>query len=453
MLYFPQLSKFPWVFFPSLILYLPGAVRCPTLFEYYPDLYDCGKFYRCVWGETESFSCPSGTLWAQSFHTCDHAEKVKCKPSSSLLWADRFGHKLGEISIDTPDFSYAESSTWDEDRSEDDDDDDSDSGERDSENDVYSNILFDRLHRPNFGMSDNHRYDEIGSEKEEWKRRHLPQLKDKYGNIPFPYDDRYTGRHDAFNLTKPKFHLNLGKDGTDMRRYKDEKKQHKQDQHEKEEPEQEKEEDGSDYDEVKLELLLENLKKHYPKKTQALQEEEEEEKEEEEEEEEEQDHDILSEKSKRLEKLQDYKHISSEEENEELERIEKHERDLEQHKKELEQHRDQVLALEELQRELSEELRRGDSEDDASQEHSEEEEEEQERIRKHQEELEERMKEEEEKRRKLKEELERRMEEEERIKRHEHDLEQQQERVGAAPGADNNVRGAAATTGGGGGIT
>jgi len=28
---------------------------CPTLFNFYADIYDCTKFYRCFWGEAYAF--------------------------------------------------------------------------------------------------------------------------------------------------------------------------------------------------------------------------------------------------------------------------------------------------------------------------------------------------------------------------------------------------------------
>ncbi|XP_070175225.1 uncharacterized protein [Littorina saxatilis] len=64
--------------------YSTGATGygCPTLFNFYGDVYDCTKFYRCFWGEAYSFKCPSSTRWSQSLLTCDHEYNVPCETNS-----------------------------------------------------------------------------------------------------------------------------------------------------------------------------------------------------------------------------------------------------------------------------------------------------------------------------------------------------------------------------------
>ncbi|KAK7477208.1 hypothetical protein BaRGS_00031519, partial [Batillaria attramentaria] len=51
---------------------------CPTLFNFYGDVHDCRKFYRCFWGEAFAFYCPDGTRWSQVLLTCDHEYNVPC---------------------------------------------------------------------------------------------------------------------------------------------------------------------------------------------------------------------------------------------------------------------------------------------------------------------------------------------------------------------------------------
>uniref|UniRef100_A0A2C9KXA2 Chitin-binding type-2 domain-containing protein n=1 Tax=Biomphalaria glabrata TaxID=6526 RepID=A0A2C9KXA2_BIOGL len=74
----------------------PATFKCPSLFNFYPDVHDCSKFYRCIWGKGAAFNCPSGTLWSQDLLTCNHAKEVQCdKPSVSEEMKD----------FEAPDFS------------------------------------------------------------------------------------------------------------------------------------------------------------------------------------------------------------------------------------------------------------------------------------------------------------------------------------------------------------
>lgn len=59
--------------------------KCPTLFNYYGDVRDCTKFYRCVWGQAYTFNCPAGTRWSQAILTCDHAYNVPCDSDPGYL--------------------------------------------------------------------------------------------------------------------------------------------------------------------------------------------------------------------------------------------------------------------------------------------------------------------------------------------------------------------------------
>ncbi|CAL1526625.1 unnamed protein product [Lymnaea stagnalis] len=65
----------------TITSFVTAAFDCPSLFNFYPDVHDCSKFYRCIWGKGASFNCPSGTLWSQDLLTCNHAKEVKCDKS------------------------------------------------------------------------------------------------------------------------------------------------------------------------------------------------------------------------------------------------------------------------------------------------------------------------------------------------------------------------------------
>lgn len=86
-----------------------SELTCPTLFNYYPDQYDCTKFYRCVWGKATLFNCPAGTRWSQDILTCDHAANVPCNKGAAtkIVYDDYSGNyqKSYDPERKAPDFS------------------------------------------------------------------------------------------------------------------------------------------------------------------------------------------------------------------------------------------------------------------------------------------------------------------------------------------------------------
>ncbi|GFN89703.1 hypothetical protein PoB_001620900 [Plakobranchus ocellatus] len=166
--------------FLHFVLQDTGAVPCPTLFEYYPDLHDCGKFYRCVWGQSTPFTCPPGTLWSQSLLTCNHAQQVTCRLTSSPVASSVFVNRrerprMEEVRIDTPDFSYAESS-WESPAFNK----DNAGGSRNQH--VYINKNIDNKDRPFFDL-----YYFQSNDNDEIKRDFLHQAYDDYPRtVRFP---------------------------------------------------------------------------------------------------------------------------------------------------------------------------------------------------------------------------------------------------------------------------
>ncbi|XP_059164831.1 uncharacterized protein LOC131947621 [Physella acuta] len=70
--------------FMAVLAQSAASFNCPSLFNFYPDVHDCTKFYRCIWGKGAAFNCPTETLWSQELLTCNHAKEVKCdKPPVS----------------------------------------------------------------------------------------------------------------------------------------------------------------------------------------------------------------------------------------------------------------------------------------------------------------------------------------------------------------------------------
>ncbi|GFS01259.1 hypothetical protein ElyMa_004576500 [Elysia marginata] len=294
-----------------------AGVPCPTLFDYYPDLHDCSRFYRCVWGETEPFSCPPGTLWDQTLLTCDHADKVTCHASatSSDTWADSVSH-IGELKADTPDFYYAGSPIWEDHEAF--GSSGKSMGEQSTEHFIHgSNDILKYLHYPNFEIDYYHQYSETGPTREtlpwkkhksttdrrkeqemspdlDWELEWLLQTIDKQ----YPYSSQ-TFENDNKEQERIKQHLE------ELELHRHGLKQHR--------------------DQV---IALENLQR------QLLE---------------------AQHRESTEDKPSDHKNEVSEEENE-REMIEKHQRQLEQHKQELQDHLDQVLTLEKLQRQLSKEL-------------------------------------------------------------------------------------------------
>ncbi|KAK3729860.1 hypothetical protein RRG08_058175 [Elysia crispata] len=348
------------------------GVPCPTLFEYYPDLHDCTRFYRCVWGHTEPFSCPPGTLWVQTLLTCDHAEKVTCHAASSASsWTGRFGH-VGEISIDTPNFSYVDSpssesltafssSTGEE-------------GDQSSEDKAYTGHGIETFKNPFYDIDYYRQYDEVGPGSDVWQMQDFSKLKDEYLKMPFSRRQFSTGNHigivGAHNSTEP----NVGSshrlvDG-DLRRYQAFDSEHRQkkqveegrqQQRQAESSQQGDEKGGANKNDVGIVWLFDKMGRQYPTEQQSR----------------------LDHQLQYYNKLQTLK-----ERNEEQERIKKHQHELAQYEHELQQHKDQVMALEELQRQFSEEMRREQSDEENKNERlSPEERDELERLEKHEQEL------------------------------------------------------------------
>ena len=61
---------------------MPIEFKCESD-GYFRDPYDCGRFYRCVWGIKHSFVCPAGLMFDTNFFVCNWPFLVNCQAKSS----------------------------------------------------------------------------------------------------------------------------------------------------------------------------------------------------------------------------------------------------------------------------------------------------------------------------------------------------------------------------------
>jgi len=58
--------------------------KCPEKFGYFPDSWDCSKYFVSVFGEALHESCTGGLYFSAELQTCDWPRNVPCLQGSSV---------------------------------------------------------------------------------------------------------------------------------------------------------------------------------------------------------------------------------------------------------------------------------------------------------------------------------------------------------------------------------